>query len=523
MRSIWAGSSALLLGLAMSVQAEDVDWRPAATLQPPTAAAPASPPLAALGRPLPASLGRPMPDPQVVPVAFSPSGNGLLSTLVSARSMDTPQPMPQGQPLKGPPLIEVPEPGPPSKLQSVPLDPFAPPGDAPFGGDAWCGGGSGLCGGDPCCPDGPCCPGFGPSHLFWVRGEYLLWKISPHHLPPLVTTSPPGTLGVLPNANVLFGGSVNQDDLSGARFTFGVWLDPCETYGLEGSFFFLGPRTVGFSASSPGIPVLARPFFDVNPMFPPSETAEQIANPAMPPILPLAGSVNVSLFSELAGFEINGIKNLCRSCCGRVDVIGGFRYLRLRDILKIDENLVVPATPDTMAMGIAGQTTTVNDTFATRDQFYGGQLGLRWEWHWRRWQLDLTGKVALGDTHEQVDINGSTLITPGPMAMAFPQAFPGGLLAQPTNIGHHNRDRFAVVPEMGINVGYQITDRWRAFAGYNFIYWSNVARPGEQIDRTINSSQIGGRPLVGVARPILAIKDTDLWAYGVNFGLEFRY
>src|SRR5262245_31571922 len=71
----------------------------------------------------------------------------------------------------------------------------------------------------------PSCP------RIWVRGEYLLWWLSAPKLPPLVTTSPPGTpqidAGVLgsPGTAVLFGDShVNGDVRSGGRVTLGGWL-----------------------------------------------------------------------------------------------------------------------------------------------------------------------------------------------------------------------------------------------------------------------------------------------------------
>ena len=102
-------------------------------------------------------------------------------------------------------------------------------------------------------------------------------------------------------------------------------------------------------------------------------------------------------------------------------------------------------------------------------------------------------------------------------------SFKTGLLAQSTNSGRFTRDMFSVVPEIGVNVGYQITDNLTAYVGYNFLYWTNVARPGDQIDRTINISQLSGGNLAGPARPVFTPRATDFWAQGVNFGLAFRW
>ena len=39
---------------------------------------------------------------------------------------------------------------------------------------------------------------------------------------------------------------------------------------------------------------------------------------------------------------------------------------------------------------------------------------------------------------------------------------------------------------LAASAGYQFAPGWRAFAGYNLIYWADVVRPGGTIDTTIN-------------------------------------
>ena len=127
---------------------------------------------------------------------------------------------------------------------------------------------------------------------------------------------------------------------------------------------------------------------------------------------------------------------------------------------------------------------------------------------------------------QSVDVAGSTVtnaLTP------TVQAFSGGIFAQPTNIGSHSRDVVAVVPEAGINVGFRLTDWASIVVGYTFLYASNVARPGNQIDRTINPTQSAAISLTnpavlsGVARPEFRFKGTDFWAHGLNAGLAFSF
>jgi len=76
---------------------------------------------------------------------------------------------------------------------------------------------------------------------------------------------------------------------------------------------------------------------------------------------------------------------------------------------------------------------------------------------------------------------------------------------------------FLGFPQLGVNVGYQLTDNVRAFVGYTFLYWNDVLRPGDQIDRVVNTTQspvnlIGNGLLVGPARPAPIFRESDFWA-----------
>ena len=92
------------------------------------------------------------------------------------------------------------------------------------------------------------------------------------------------------------------------------------------------------------------------------------------------------------------------------------------------------------------------------------------------------------------------------------QAFNGGLLALPSNIGRYDRDVFSWVPELGVTIGYQCTDHWKLFVGYNVLYWSSVVRPGEQIDRTVNANQLPPPVGGGPNRPLFTFNANDFAA-----------
>jgi hypothetical protein len=346
----------------------------------------------------------------------------------------------------------------------------------------------------------------------------LLWGwIKDSHTPPLVTAGPASSAAILNNAGTitLFGGNaIDNEDRIGGQFTVGCWLNSCQTLGIEADYLFLAARSTNFTAGSnggPGTLAIGRPFFNLTSGM---QDSELVAFPGL-----LSGRVGVNLSSRLQGAELNAVTRACCGCGGRLDLLAGFRYLDLNESLGINENLqVLPGVPT-----IGGESFLVGDQFATRNRFYGGQVGARAEINQGGWSIGLTAKVALGESEETVDIKGATVTTaPG----GVPTVTRGGLLALPSNIGHYSRDAFAVVPEVGITLGYQVNSHMKAYVGYKFLYWSDVARPGDQIDPFLNTTQVprtGGTPVVGPTHPAFQFRDTDFWAQGINFGVEFRF
>jgi Putative beta barrel porin-7 (BBP7) len=348
--------------------------------------------------------------------------------------------------------------------------------------------------------------------IFWIEGEYLLWSTKGDRLPALVTTSPAGTpvaqAGVLglPTTTVLFGDSaVNDGWRSGGRVKAGYWFDRTQTNGIEAQFFALGDENTSFSASSNGSPILARPFTDAQ--FGPS--ANFVAFPGL-----VSGSLQVNERSSLLGGGIAWRHTLCTACFGdRLEALVGYRYVRLSDRLSIATN--------SLGTGIlfGGSTFASSEQFSSINNFHGVDLGLRGRFVRDAWSLDWVTKVALGVNVNDIAISGLNSITFGGVTTVFP----GALLAQPTNIGSFSQNRFAVVPELNLNLGYQITPQLRAFAGYNLLYMTGVVRSGGTIDTTINTSQFAGGALTGPARPRALFSTTDFWAQGLNVGLSYAF
>jgi Putative beta barrel porin-7 (BBP7) len=264
--------------------------------------------------------------------------------------------------------------------------------------------------------------------------------------------------------------------------------------------------------SSPGSPVLARPFFN---FLTGQEDAGLVASPATGP-----GAIEVATSTSLWGAESN--LALCiwhAPSFMHLTLLGGFRYLELEEQLDTSERFTAAA--DVPVFG--GSALQVADHFGTRNQFYGGQLGAEFGVELGRFFVDLRGKIALGTNQEELQIAGATVASGGGGAGTFA----GGRMALPTNTGHFDREKFTFVPEFGVNVGFQATRCLRLFAGYTFLFWNDATRPGEQIDRTVNLSQVpsavGPGTLAGAAHPVALFRDTEFWAQGFNFGFEVRY
>jgi hypothetical protein len=352
----------------------------------------------------------------------------------------------------------------------------------------------------------------GDADRFYASGEYLLWWIRNTNVPPLVTTSAPNLNGIIgPGTTILLGQSpLDNQERSGGRLTVGYWLDNCKEVGIEASGFFLEDRCVSFPFSSNQSPVLARPFFDVNNN---RESAQVAASPGLG-----TGSITTTLCSELWGLEVNARCNLCCGCNYRVDLLGGFRFLDLEEKLDITED--INATVGGSVFG--GDHVVVSDHFATRNKFFGAQIGAVAEWERGNFFVEFRGKLGLGDTHQMIDVSGNLRITPsgGPTTTVA-----GGLLALNSNSGHFSKDQFSVVPELGLNVGYKVTENLRAFVGYNFLYWTDVVRPGDQIDRKLDINRIPffSGPPTNQVHPVVPFKESDFWAQGINVGVQFRF
>jgi hypothetical protein len=368
-----------------------------------------------------------------------------------------------------------------------------------------------------------------PAGRWYGDFEYLLlWSKNGPVDFPLVTAGSladkvggavgqPHTIELVPNGDPL-----HYDTISGARVVLGYWFDRQGCFGIEGVGIVTEQRNFNahFSSNGSGFPLLGQPFINAN-------TGMSDFNDAANPLV-AAGTVDVSSFSQLYGFEINFVDNLFRDSCWDVNVLAGFRWMGLDEGLTVSNSSVAApgfvsffentAFPPPAVIGSS-------DTFLAHNHFYGVNLGGRFDYKTCNWLLGVGLRVGLGDVREEIDIRGSSSLFVGPVG---PVALTGpGFLTGPNNIGRHSEDAFAVIPQLDLKAGYQFNCHLSAYVGYMFLYWSDVVRPGSQIDPFINPNKVptfvefgvpGGAP-----NPVAQFSHSEYWIQGVSFGVEVKF
>jgi hypothetical protein len=359
--------------------------------------------------------------------------------------------------------------------------------------------------------------GSGHGNRLWVQTDYLHWWTKGNHLPALLTTSSPGTdradagvLGRTDTSTLLGNGRIDDRARSGGRLAIGYWLDDDHQTGLETIWFTLGDpeRPASFSLASQGDPILARPFFNLQGS---RQDSELVAFPGV-----VDGRFGGSTSSELHSVSVLMRRNWHRGCGSRIDLLAGYRFFHFRENLLLTENLV---SQDPSGPIQVGTRIDLFDRFATKNDFHGGEIGAIATLQRQRWSLEVLGKVALGNDQQTLQTGGLTHVTtPGdPTATQL-----GGLLALPSNIGRHTDNDFAALPELGVDFRLAATETLDWTVGYTLVYLSQVLRTGDQIDPTVNASQMSGGALNGSARPAAPLRDDSLWAQGIHCGLIWR-
>lgn len=379
-----------------------------------------------------------------------------------------------------------------------------------------CGCSSGSCGGgcgNGMCGDlyGSCCDN---SPRLWFDAETLLWWGQERNAPPLLATAATGVAPIPGNAGVttVVGGldnGINNGILPGYRLSSGMYFGPDRRYGWSGRVFGLYRNTDTITRSADGTgSSVGLPIFD------PTLGAPSSYNVVLLPTLGAVGSASVTSRLDLVSTDSSLRFMVSRSRDHRVDLLGGYTYLRLRDSLGISSRQEDTITGN----GINdGTVTTTTDTFAAENRFNGGHLGVQSTFTGRRIMLSTMGRVSLGNMQQSGLIAGGTVIND---PINGQSVLPGGVYAQTSNIGTFNRDTFAFIPELGIRGGVRVRNNVTLTAGYTFLYISKAALAANQIDPNVDLTQRLG---VVSNQPAFNYREGSMWFQGLDLGLNFTF
>lgn len=348
-----------------------------------------------------------------------------------------------------------------------------------------------------CDPCAPCGPVYGD--MWWAELDFLLWWRSGRYFPALATTGDPGVIGE-PGVRVLFGdGELTEQARPGGRLNFGMWLEPCQTIGIGGSFLTLGNARARFSADENQYPFLAVPYWDAKEVRP---HAYPVVNPNSVPARNI-GSIEIESNSDFLAADAFLRTLWLQGPVTRVDFIFGYQLARIDEDLLLNTNTQEPLAP----------IITTHDAFRVQNEFHGGHFGLKGQYRWGALSLDLSAKVGFGNMAQRAQLENLGT---------------HDLLIHPSNEGTHRRDEFSYMHDVGISLAYYPVERLKLSVGYSMIFFSDVVRPGEVMDTqggqpVVDSDWFGAPQAPLPTRPAFDFNSTHYYVHGLNAGLEFRF
>ncbi len=368
----------------------------------------------------------------------------------------------------------------------------------------------------PDCPKEPCA-----YHPRWELDSEMVYFLFRRPNPgfPLVTSGNindaiPGAIGEPGTTIIADGNSFTAPLHIGTKVTATYWCgENPEEIGIQGSFFIMEMAATTFSASNqggPNDPVLARPYFNAGLGL---EDSDPRAVPGL-----MSGSTRLGFYTRLMGADASALYNLTGySRFGpSIYFLAGPRVLRFQERFSSNDTASdLPPTP--------GNNFVIQDNFTTDNLFYGGQIGTQLRYRLERVTIDLVTKLAVGINHETLNIGGFTSVTDQATGQTVSAA--QGLFAQPSNIGTYTRNVVSVIPEIGVKLHVDLTDTIKVTLGYGFMTMNRVARPEDQINRTVNIQPLGAPAQVGPAFPQrpTTIYESNFWTHYFGIGIELVF
>ena len=373
---------------------------------------------------------------------------------------------------------------------------------------------------------------------------------------PLVTSASfldpiPGAIGQTDTRVILGKEAMSSKWQNGFRINVGTWIFPeCGT-GFEGSYFLLPKVSQNkslFTSGETNSPNFAVPIFDVTGVFGLNGVAGQTVFVLPGPISGTPGfeglfSLDVS--HQLQGAEIDYCYIVGDNGWFELDGFLGVEWIQLKETLVFQG-----ATHTAVGSPFTSNFFNFQDSFKTDNNFVGGTIGFKtFSQNWD-WSVETGIKVGIGVTNERVTIHGTSQTASGNLFFTTHgtanEILPGGIFAQSTNIGTFDHRIFASTIEANIRLAYQVASFLEFNVGYRFFFLNRVVRPGNQMDRNVNSTltalanasraTVGTGPgpipfgvpgpapsATGNANPLFKFNHSNYWAQGITAGFSLRF
>lgn len=400
------------------------------------------------------------------------------------------------------------------------------------------------------------CSSFGNDYRIYGRAEALVWALGTNlnnsgldSLPgfrqsmpyafgtaaydltnPLVPVQLPGIDGFRNVSGIAqldpsfqTGSNLSGLDRLGVRLTLGAALDANRDWAAEVSYFQLESKTASYRgiASADNLSftnglndvVIVTTVSGDPPL--PVNTVTQV------PVVfdaDVSAVVEGTASSRLFGLEANVTHRSFTIGRTRFSEIYGLRYLDL----TIDQSLAQAITffdsryiidPITGAQGQS--TTALLGDYSAHNQFYGAQVGARFDSDFGRFFVNGFGKFGFGTVRQDLVANEVVFNLDG-------AEVPFSVYPSPTNT-RESRNRVAYVLEGNLTAGFFLTDNITISAGYNILAMTRIARPsGASLP-----SQGNGKVTLGTNDDPIPLTniftESRYYAHGLTFGLELRY
>jgi putative beta barrel porin BBP7 len=313
-----------------------------------------------------------------------------------------------------------------------------------------------------------------PLGRWWISPSFeFAWMPSRPITGAVFLGAPTPGLGAVPAAVIPFNGVSTETFQGGFGLTGGFWCNRDNTRGIDAGFFTLGGAETTVYGFAPDMVIMlngagSRPQVLVFP----------------PPSL-LLGVFPATMSTWYITTDVNYRHNLHCGPCARLDLLAGYRFAYLEDELFLGDSR-------------DGSHDDYRDNrLAVANPFHGGQIGVAGEYRGERWYVAGTAKVALGAVSPYVCTTG--------FFQSAEAATNRGLTPLRTLLDS-TRSEFAVLPMLNLQVGRQIGNHARIYAGYTFQYLNRAARLADVLDPAATSLNL-----------------TDFWVQSLGLGFELRY